>query len=62
MKNAVFYTNDKKEVPAKIIGNAVFLKNEKPLNRYMNTWLFKGYIKDFDIRPTSAGRLLIFDF
>ena len=61
MRSAFFCTN-KKEIPAKIIGNAIYLKNENPLNHYMNIWLFKGYIKDFDIRPTSAGRLLIFDF
>jgi|LakMenE01Jun11ns_1017448.scaffolds.fasta_scaffold9651742_1 hypothetical protein len=58
---ATFYSYGK-ETPAKIIGNAIFTKENKPLNHYMNTWLFKGFAKDFDMRPTSAGRLIIFDF
>lgn len=58
---ATFYSYGQ-ETPAKIIGNTIFLKNEKPINHYMNTWLFKGFTKDFDIKPTSKGRLLIFDF
>ncbi len=60
MKKAIF-CNYGQKIPAKIIGNAIFLKNEKPLNRYMNTWLFKGYTKDFDIL-SIRGNLLIFDF
>ena len=61
MKNAFFYDYGQ-EIPAKIIGNAIFLKSEEHSSCYMNTWLFKGYVKDFDIRPSSTGRLLIFDF
>lgn len=60
MKSAVFYQNGQ-ESPAKVVGNTVFVKNEKPMNRYMNTWLFKGYTKEFDTL-TINGKLLIFEF